>query len=278
MLPHSAVRWPPARSRCASSAVVVLLPLVPVTQTVRASGRSANHSAVPPMIIVPRSRAATASGRYGLMPGDLITTSKAASRSAVASVSTRKRASPSERTSSASPGEQKSVSSPAASPSESPFPNPGRFPTVAGWSSRARSARYAARPSRPQPQSATRLPSSCEMRTQLLPERRRNAVDSTLAELIARLDVVDHQQRSDVEFPRVQLRQDLARTAFDDRVLLPLRAPRQRGHRRARPAAIPDERGKTAARANVSLDVEHPVVAISLIKTKTLHLSCTNND
>src|SRR3546814_6364678 len=87
---------------------------------------------------------------------------------------------------------------------------------------------FRSRPSRPQPQSATRLPSSCEMRTQLLPERRRNAVNSTLAELIARLDVVDHQQRSDVGFPRVQLRQDLARKTFDDRVLLPLRAPRDR--------------------------------------------------
>src|SRR3546814_14308196 len=83
--------------------------------------------------------------------------------------------------------------------------------------------------------------SSDLMRTQLLPERRRNVVDSTLAELIARLDVVDHQQRSDVEFPRVQLRQDLARKAFDDRVLLPLRAPRQRGHRRARLAALRSE-------------------------------------
>ena len=37
MLPASAVRWPAARSRCAISAVVVLLPLVPVTQIVRAS-------------------------------------------------------------------------------------------------------------------------------------------------------------------------------------------------------------------------------------------------
>src|SRR3546814_8968173 len=82
--------------------------------------------------------------------------------------------------------------------------------------------------------------SDLEMRTQLLPERRRNAVNSTLAELIARLDVVDHQQRSDVGFPRIQLRQDLARKTFDDRVLLPLRAPRQRGHRRARLAALTD--------------------------------------
>src|SRR3546814_17878598 len=106
-----------------------------------------------------------------------------------------------------------------------PYTTLFRTPAVAGWSSRARSARYAARPSRPQPQSATRLPSSCEMRTQLLPERRRNAVNSTLAELIARLDVVAHPQRSDVAFPRLHLRQDLARQTFADPVLLPTRPP-----------------------------------------------------
>jgi hypothetical protein len=80
MLPASAVRWPPARRRCASSAVVVLLPLVPVTQaaawtTPSSPARSQNQSVVPPMKRVPRYEAAIASGLYGLMPGDFTTTS-----------------------------------------------------------------------------------------------------------------------------------------------------------------------------------------------------------
>ena len=44
MLPASAVRLPAARSRCATRAVVVDLPLVPVMQTRRPVGGSANHS------------------------------------------------------------------------------------------------------------------------------------------------------------------------------------------------------------------------------------------
>src|SRR3546814_3422686 len=121
------------------------------------------------------------------MPGDLITTSKAASRSAVASVSTRKRASPSERTSSASPGEQKSVSSPAASPSESPFPNPGRFPTVPSFSSLPLCALYASLPSLPQPQRSTLFPSLFFLRSQFLPYLPRNALYRSLAHLFSLL-------------------------------------------------------------------------------------------
>ena len=62
MLPASAVRNPAARSRCATSALVVLLPLVPVTQMVRASGLAANHSAVPPTKRVPHACACSSSG------------------------------------------------------------------------------------------------------------------------------------------------------------------------------------------------------------------------
>ncbi|GIX37163.1 MAG: hypothetical protein KatS3mg127_0402 [Silanimonas sp.] len=47
MLPASAVRSPAARSRKATRAVTVLLPLVPVTQTVCAPAFSENQIAVP---------------------------------------------------------------------------------------------------------------------------------------------------------------------------------------------------------------------------------------
>ena len=63
MLPASAVRWPPARSKCAISAVVVLLPLVPVTQIVCAPGCSANQNALLPMKRVPDAIARSTSAR-----------------------------------------------------------------------------------------------------------------------------------------------------------------------------------------------------------------------
>src|SRR5207342_304252 len=215
MLPASAVRYPPARNRRASNAVVVLLPFVPVTQIVRPSRSascSANHNAVPPMKRVPRSAAARASSRYGLMPGDFTTTSKAASASASTCVRATSSGSPSDPTSCASSSLQNSVN--------------------ASDGSRERSARYAARPSRPQPQRATRLPSSCEMRTQAV------------------------QQRGDVEFGRIELRADLAREAFDQRVFAPLRTLGQRRHRRARFAAFAD-----AFERFVVLELEQRVVA-----------------
>ncbi|KAG1247833.1 hypothetical protein G6F65_019949 [Rhizopus arrhizus] len=67
MLPTRPVRCPAARRRCATRAVVVLLPLVPVTHTVSCTMPSsaacaANHSAVPPMKDVPCSAAASAIG------------------------------------------------------------------------------------------------------------------------------------------------------------------------------------------------------------------------
>src|SRR5690606_4004567 len=203
MLPVSAVRWPPTRSRCASSAEVVLLPLVPVTHTVRASGRAANHSAVPPMKRVPCAAAASTSGRYGLMPGDLITISKADSRSAVASVSTTSPGSPSARASSASALVQNRVSHAGNRCSDSPLP--------VSRAGTARSAAYAARPPRPQPHSATRLPASAAIsggkaRTQALPQRRGDAVL-----------VIDDQQGFDIDLVAAQLRRDLAREPGHDR-------------------------------------------------------------
>jgi hypothetical protein len=93
--------------------VVVLLPLVPVTQNVRAivpsSACSANHSAVPPRKRVPRSAANNASGLYGLMPGDLTTTSNADKASPVASRSTASNGSFSAAASAASDSLQNSV-------------------------------------------------------------------------------------------------------------------------------------------------------------------------
>src|SRR5690606_42075583 len=53
LLPASATRRPRARNRCATSAVTVLFPLVPVTAITRAAGFSANHSAVPEVTRVP---------------------------------------------------------------------------------------------------------------------------------------------------------------------------------------------------------------------------------
>ena len=202
MLPTSAVQWPPARSRCASNAVVVLLPLVPVTHTVRACGWAANQSAVPPMKRVPCAAAASASGPYGLIPGDLTTTSNADSACASTRVQVCSSASPSAAASPASAWLQNRVS--------------GRV------GSAPRSQRQAARPSRPQPHSATALPSSCETCTQPLPQRHRHPVFA-----------FDLQQRLDRQFARVELRQDLAGESRHQRILAPVRARGQRGHRRA---------------------------------------------
>ena len=106
MLPASAVRKPAARSRCASSAEVVLLPLVPVTHSVRAMvpscARSPNHNAVPPMKRVPFAAANSASGLLGLIPGDFTTTSKVASRSPLATCSMASSGSPQAMASAAS--------------------------------------------------------------------------------------------------------------------------------------------------------------------------------
>ncbi len=82
MLPASAVRRPSARRKCAISALTVLLPFVPVTAITRACGCSANHSAVPDVNSVPLCCASRISGRYALMPGDLMTTSNALSAAA----------------------------------------------------------------------------------------------------------------------------------------------------------------------------------------------------
>jgi hypothetical protein len=63
MLPASAVRRPSARRKCAISALTVLLPFVPVTAITRASGCSANQSAVPDVNRVPLCCASMISGR-----------------------------------------------------------------------------------------------------------------------------------------------------------------------------------------------------------------------
>src|SRR5687768_5315271 len=100
------------------------------------------------------------------MPGDFTTRSNAANRSAVASVSTDSNASPRARASLASSALQNSVSASC-----------GNFERI---------ARYAARPSRPQPQSATlrslseRITSGAlsgsELSTQAFPQLRGDAV------------------------------------------------------------------------------------------------------
>src|SRR5690606_34709764 len=203
------------RSFCASKAVAVLLPFVPVTQTLPCTtpstpARPPNHNAVPPRKRVPCAAAAMASAPYGLMPGDLTTTAYAERRPALASGSITRPGS------SASASAASAALQNSARPAGAPSPLPG-----------SRSARQAARPSRPQPQSATRFPSSREMRTQLLPRRGRDPV------LARRL-----QQWRDRQSRRVELRQDLALEAAHQRVLAPLRAVHQREHRRARLAAL----------------------------------------
>ena len=75
ILPASAVRLPAERSRWAIMAVVVDLPLVPVTQTRRPTAGSANHRPLELVKRTPLSAASAAGDAYGLMPGDLMTIS-----------------------------------------------------------------------------------------------------------------------------------------------------------------------------------------------------------
>src|SRR3989304_2541590 len=123
------------------------------------------------------------------MPGDLITTSNAASASAEGSP----------RTSSAP-----SVSARAASTSDT-----GQNRLNASVGRRARSTANAARPSRPQPHSATRFPSSFEIFTHPFPQRSWNTV------LALQL-----QQRCQFQFGGIQLRLDLVAEALHQHVFL----------------------------------------------------------
>src|SRR4051812_42099545 len=75
MLPASATLFPLLRKMCAINAATVLLPLVPVTQMVRAFECSANHNAVPDVKCTPPASACGTGDWYGLIPGDLTTTS-----------------------------------------------------------------------------------------------------------------------------------------------------------------------------------------------------------
>ena len=59
----------------AVSAAVVLLPLVPVMATTRASAKSSSHRAMAVVTTTPAARAASSSGRYRLTPGARTTTS-----------------------------------------------------------------------------------------------------------------------------------------------------------------------------------------------------------
>lgn len=63
MLPASTTRRPAARSRWATIAVVLLLPLVPVMAMVRACGFAANHNAVPEVKRTPAASACITTSR-----------------------------------------------------------------------------------------------------------------------------------------------------------------------------------------------------------------------
>src|SRR5687767_6255295 len=80
MLPACTAGRPAAVSTTAASALVVLLPLVPVTHSVGTprAANSARATPVPDARVV-RAASARASSRYGLIPGDRNTTSQPAS-------------------------------------------------------------------------------------------------------------------------------------------------------------------------------------------------------
>ena len=60
---------PSSRRMAASRAAVVLLPLVPVMATTRASAKSSSQRAMAVVTSAPDGRAAASSGRYRLTPG-----------------------------------------------------------------------------------------------------------------------------------------------------------------------------------------------------------------
>ena len=232
MFPASATRCPPLRRMCAINAVTVLLPLVPVTQIVRASGCSANHSAVPEVKRTPARCAGAAGGLYGLMPGDLMTKSNCVSVSASAAVViNRNRASAPFR----KPSRAFNASASAALQK-----------TASGLSGkRRRSAASAARPSRPKPQIATRGvgeigESQAHDRriafTNML--SRAHATDPATAQ-------AESAWRPAAAAPPARDRRARAAAGFlgkarDERVLPPFRPLRQREHRGARLASFAD--------------------------------------
>src|SRR3954466_14781999 len=78
MLPPNTLGRPAAASRWLIIAEVVLLPLLPVTPTVRPAC-SAIHNALPPVMVTPRVRSSAIHGCVDGTPGDRTTTSEATS-------------------------------------------------------------------------------------------------------------------------------------------------------------------------------------------------------
>src|SRR5580704_1853537 len=116
-------------------AVVLLLPLVPVTHSTRSRGASWSHRPRPPTTGMPRASSCRRSSRYRLMPGDLITTSQLA------------------RAARPSP-EVASTARPSTPPAG------GWSSTSTGWRPSEVSAARLARPSTPRPQRPTWPPAS----------------------------------------------------------------------------------------------------------------------
>src|SRR5437899_2175830 len=157
MLPARVTRRPTRRRMWARSDAVVLLPFVPVMQTVVSRGSSANHRLTSDVTATPRARADRTSSRYRLTPGDLTTTSTPSSAAGM-------RSRPKARVT--------SEARPAACAGSAASSR-----TVSGRSgSRRRRNRIAAWPSRPTPQTATRRPASSSTRIEQPQVRVRHAV------------------------------------------------------------------------------------------------------
>ena len=89
MFPATVTCRPAARKIAPSSAVVVVLPFVPVTPTKREPGSSRNPSSTSDHTGTPRSRAAASSGIAGGTPGVFTTTSTPSSSDEVVLVPER---------------------------------------------------------------------------------------------------------------------------------------------------------------------------------------------
>src|ERR1700722_900754 len=137
MFPPARASTPSPRSRGTASAVVVLLPLVPVMQTTRVGSASAMNKPSPPQTLTPASLSCATSGRERLMPGLFTTTSQ-------------------ERRASIPPAPVARISRPSSDAA------PGASSTSTGSRPMDRSRRMLACPSTPSPQTPTDASASAD--------------------------------------------------------------------------------------------------------------------
>ena len=163
MFPQARAAMPASRQIASSIAVVVVLPLVPVTAShVRrgpnSSASSARHaSSTSPQTGIPAPAAASSNGESGRQPG-LVTTRSTGSVAVVSSIAAaRSRSTPSHVTPAGSAARRRSIASGRESATTGSAPSAARIRTAPG-------------PDTPAPSTSTRAPDSARTSISVMPD------------------------------------------------------------------------------------------------------------